>query len=155
MLIYYTLILIILVLGLRCNNEKNKKRYVIFICILLSLVSGLRHYTIGNDTSIYLNGFNNMLYYGKNYFNISRLEIGYNIIVFLFTRISDNFNLYLFVLSLFINLLIGNLIIKHSKNISFSLILFIICRFFFSEMNVIRQMLAVAIIAYSINKASR
>lgn len=150
MLIYYILIILILLFGSIFDNNKNEKKYIFVICLLLSIIAGLRHYTIGNDTIIYLNSFNEILQGGINAIKISRFEIGYNVLVFLFTRMCGSFNLYLFIVSLIINMSFGYFIYKYSKNKTFSFLLFILCRFYFSEFNVLRQMLSLSVLLLSV-----
>ena len=145
MLIYYLIIFLIILIGLFIGN-KYKKIYVYFICILLTLIAGLRHYTVGSDTFMYYRYFNNALTYGTKAFSMTGVEQAYILLNYLFVQFSSSFNLFLIIISGYINFTIGKYIIEHSNKTMLSLLLFVLCRFFFSEMNIIRQMLSIAII---------
>ena len=149
MLIYIILIILTIIFGM-IFEKNNKKLYSIIMIILFTLIAGLRNYTIGNDTQPYFHSFNNFLVYGYDSFSISRFEKGYillNLIVGIFT---DNFTIMLTICALIINIFICNFIRKNSKSMCMSFLLFFFCRFFFSEMNIVRQYIALGIFLYSI-----
>lgn len=141
----YFLLLAIIILG-SIIFKKNKKTYIVVICLLLSLVSGFRHFTIGNDTAVYLRTHNAIVEKGLNVADTSRLEPGYIFLDFASTKVSNEFNFFLFIMALLTNMGIAFLIIKYSKNPMMSLLLFVLFRFFFDEMNIMRQFLSISII---------
>ena len=58
----FSLILICIFLFWLCNNldaQKGRKVFVVTITIILVLVSGLRHESVGNDTVVYMTGYEN------------------------------------------------------------------------------------------------
>lgn len=141
MFIYLLLLFSILLLGMFLEKN-NKKTYSILICIILTLIAGLRHYTIGNDTITYLRFFNNVL----SSYMTSRYEIGFIYFTLFIRRITDNFTIYLLIISFLFNYIICKLIRKDSPNMIVSFLLFFLCRFFFNEMNIMRQYISTAII---------
>lgn len=141
MFIYLLLLFSILLLGMLLEKS-NKKTYSILICIILTLIAGLRHYTIGNDTITYLRFFNNAL----SSYMTSRYEIGFIYFTLFIRRITDNFTIYLLIISFLFNYIICKLIRKDSPNMIVSFLLFFLCRFFFNEMNIMRQYISIAII---------
>lgn len=141
MFIYLLLLFSILLLGMFLEKN-NKKTYSILICIILTLIAGLRHYTIGNDTITYLRFFNNVL----SSYMTSRYEIGFIYFTLFIRRITDNFTIYLLIISFLFNYIICKLIRKDSPNMIVSFLLFFLCRFFFNEMNIMRQYISIAII---------
>lgn len=147
---YYLLIVFISLVFALLTNEKNKKYWIAIIMILLSLLSGLRHYSIGNDTYNYYRNFFSIAYYGFDFLKTSRFEIGYSFIVYIVTLLTNNFNVFLLLTSLLVNIAIGTFIYKYSKNPMFSIILFIFLRLFFSEMNILREFLSLTIFLFSI-----
>lgn len=147
MIYYYAIILIALFfcLFLKDENKKQKKIVIAIMVILLSLLSGLRHYTIGNDTGNYLRHFEQITIYGADAIKMSSFEIGYNVFEYLVSFFSSNYNVFLFIVSLVINTSVGVFIYKYSRKAMFSFVLFILLRFFFGEMNIIREYLAIAV----------
>ena len=101
MFIYLLLLFSILLLGMFLEKN-NKKTYSILICIILTLIAGLRHYTIGNDTITYLRFFNNVL----SSYMTSRYEIGFIYFTLFIRRITDNFTIYLLIISFLFNYII-------------------------------------------------
>lgn len=150
MLIYLLLIVAILFLGF-ILSKKRKTVYVTMICILMSLISGFRHYTIGNDTPAYLRTHNVVINEGFGAFNKSRLEPGYIMLNNISASITDDFNFFLLLMALITNIAIGIFITRHSKNPVLSLLLFILFRFFFNEMNIMRQFLSISLILYGVD----
>ncbi len=149
MLIYYLLIVAIIFFGIFLE-KKHKKTYAIIVFIMLTLIAGLRKYTIGNDTGNYVSFFNKVILYGSNIFKTSRFEVAYVLFNFIISKISSNYTVLLFFAASITNACICQFVYKYSKNMTFSFLLFIVCRFFFSEMNIIREFLAIAIVLYSI-----
>ncbi len=149
MYLYLSVILLTMIFAL-FSNDKNKKVQVFVIMSLLTLIAGLRHYTIGSDTLAYLRNFNRMVYYGNEYFEIARFEIGYVLLQYAVIKIFANFNVFLFVCAAFINYSFGSMICKYSKKPLLSVLLFILLRYFFGEMNILREYLAVAILLLSL-----
>lgn len=148
MIVYVILIVAILIFGM-LFEKNNKKVYSIIMMILFTLIAGLRHYTIGNDTIPYLNGFNNILISGYNAFSTSRFEKGYILLNLIIGKFTNNFTVMLIICSLIINIFICNFIRSNSKSMCISFLLFFFCRFFFSEMNIVRQYIALGIFLYS------
>ena len=87
---------------------KNKKIPGIlasfFAIILPAIIAGLRDITIGTDTSSYFRYFNYACDSNTfmEYNNLSRLEIGYNLIIYIVSRFTNNFNVFLFIAQLFV-----------------------------------------------------
>ena len=154
MLIYLSLMLIVLVLGFLLS-KKHKVAFVVIICLLMSLISGLRHSSIGNDTESYHRTFTIASTYREGVFNKSRMEPGYSFLNYVFTGFSTDFNVFLFLISLVTNIAISLLILKKSKSPTLSFILFILLMFFFDEMNILRQFLAISIVFYGIDYVER
>lgn len=147
-MIYYYLLLVLLVILCfltKSENKTRKKTAVVMIVILLTVLAGLRHYTIGNDTVIYMNSFNRITSYGVEVFDSSHFELGYNYLVLFVTSLGISFNGFLFIVSLIMNIGVGVFIYKYSKQPMFSFILFILLRLFFCEMNIVREFLAITI----------
>ena len=152
-MIYYCLLLLILVIMcffVKNDNKKHKKIAITIIVILLTLLAGLRHFSIGNDTIVYYRNYNRIDTVGSNAFGGSSFELGYNYLVLFATSLGLSFNAFLFFLSLIMNIGVGVFIYKYSKQPMFSFILFILLRLFFSEMNIVREFLALAVFLSSI-----
>lgn len=152
-MIYYLLLLLVLIVFcfITKNDNKTRKKVAITIMvILLTLVAGLRHYMVGSDTIIYYNSYNRMATYGSALLDTSYFEIGYNYLVLFATSLGLDFNAFLLIISLIMNIGAGVFIYKYSKQPMFSFILFILLRLFFCEMNIMREFLAIIIFLGSI-----
>lgn len=149
MIIYAILIISIIVFGV-IFEKSNKKLYSIIMLVEFTLISGLRHYLIGNDTITYFYGFKSILKYGYKAFSISRYEKGYILLNIIIGKIIDNYTIFLIICAFITNYFIFKFIRKYSQNMCISFLLFFLCRFFFSEMNIVRQYIAIGIFLYSI-----
>lgn len=138
----YILLVLLIIINAILFQKNNKKIYSIIICVLLTLVAGLRDYSIGNDTVSYLGFFNNVLY---NY-QTSRFERGFVYLMLFIKKIFNNYTVFLLASSIFFNSAICKLIRKESPNMLISFLIFFLGRFFFSEMNIMRQFIAIGII---------
>lgn len=148
MIVYVILLVSIIVFGI-IFGKTNKKLYSIIMFIEFTFISGLRHYLIGTDTITYFYVFRSVLEYGYKIFNISRYEKGYILLNILVGKIVNNYTFFLCVCAFITNYFIFKFIRKYSENICVSFLLFFFCRFFFSEMNIIRQYIAIGIFLYS------
>lgn len=154
MTIYVVLMTLVIILGL-ILEKKNKKIYSVIVCILFTLVAALRSYNIGNDTLNYILSFNNVLQrfelYGFNAFSKIRFENGYILLMLIFRTITANYTIYFIFVHAFINYSFCRFIRKNSDNMCFSFTIFFLLRFFFSEMNIMRQFIAIAIFLFAID----
>ena len=152
MLIYIVLLGILILVGIifDCNKSKTKKFiYIVLSCILLSLLAGLRNYSIGIDTQQYFSNYY-VIGFLNNISEISslRYEYGFSALCYVLNKISSNPQLLIFVTSIFINISVCTFIYKNSDNIVLSIILYILFNFFFSYMNIMRQAIAIAIVLF-------
>lgn len=131
----------------------KNKIYIITVFVVLFLVSALRAKTVGTDTPSY--------YYRVSYiakrgidFNLllSQKAPLYDLIMFLFSKILPAKQLYQIVSSLIIEGLFACYIIKCSDNYFISTWIFLMQYLFFQSLNVSRQFMAVALVAYAISE---
>lgn len=107
------------------QNEKNHKKYIIFMMVLLILQSGLRHVTVGADTFTYYNIFLdvqasswsslwqdclNFYYYGEG------KDPGYHFLLKAIQLVLPTFQLYLIGLAVFVFYGLGRLFIRYTKS---------------------------------------
>ena len=157
MFIYLLVFFILLVLSniYVKTNEKKKKIVLSIIILLLSVLGGVRASNIGTDVMVY----------GERWFNISvntnslssllkiiqTTDIGYVILNYIVSRFTDNFNVFLFVHQLIINILICTTIAKYCKNGNIILgLLFYYFVYYFRTYNLLRQAVALAIVLWSV-----
>ncbi|WP_210608811.1 EpsG family protein [Priestia flexa] len=149
MLIYIMMLLVISTFGICTYKLKNKqKHFLYFACIVLFLVSGLRDVTVGSDTVSYIEAFNfikgNSLSQSLDLY----FEKGYILYNYIISRFFSSPQLLLIISSFITILLIGKFIYKNSKNAYLSIYLFITLMYYYSSMNILRQYIAVSIIAF-------
>lgn len=134
------------------NNSFNKKAYLILCCIELVVLAGIRGYTLGADTVVYLNAID---YYGS--LPITEVltaklvypfdfEAGY----FLLTKICAFCGLgktgFLFVIAIITYIPIFAVINKYSKMPYISILCYFAFGMFSYSLGIFRQMIAVSIL---------
>ena len=145
MTVYMASISIILFLGLALAPKKSKQRKKTFLflsSLLLILIAGFRDYSVGVDTATYAN-----IYYNIDYYNVgsTRFEIGFIYLFKLLHNISVNPGFMLIVVSIIDLGCTAYFIGKFSKDPMISVLLFVLLRTYFGQMNTIRAGLAIAI----------
>lgn len=156
MLIYVMLMLTILGFGYIYkpnNTEKNKKTYMIIMGILLIIISGFRSVNVGADTWQFCADFNSIRFINwKNLFNSTRYEPGFVLICKILSQLVDNYQILIFFTSLVINIVICKFIYDESKDCILSLYLYVSLNYFATNMNIMRQAIAMAIIILAYKK---
>ena len=164
MLVYGVALILILLLGLSFyssenylrDREKVKKKYIITICFILVLVSGLRNVAVGDDTYGYFLNFEDaksiswqqaFVDFKDYYLNGVGKDPGYPIFVKLIQVISEDFTIYLLITALIFYSALGSFIHKNTNKLSESVIaftLFFVLFFYVFSVSAIRQSLAIA-----------
>ncbi len=148
MIIYVSMLIISLLcayLSRKVKNTKLQKVFVIGMIIPFIIVSSIR-YEVGTDYNYrYVNDF----YSISNGTPVENLELGFKLIIKLCLIFTNNSQILFVVTSILINVLIMLRINKNSKNLIFSITLFVIGGFFFQSLNIVRQFLAMSIIFYA------
>lgn len=115
----------------------------------LVLVSGLR-YNVGTDYfGTYYTGFYRIME-GSNF---DRFEVGYTLLVKIIQLFTDNVFVLFFVAALITVGFTFAAFRRMSSNVAFSILLFMISRYYFIGMNGVRQMMACAVFAYALTFA--
>lgn len=152
MTIYLILIIVLLILGIGIKPRKSGQREKAFLFIsflLMTLISGLRDFSVGVDTISYVGIFNNIEYIDYSY---SRYEHGFLYFVRLVRCLSSNPSLLLLISSV---ICIGTTCIfirRFSPDPLLSVLLYIVLKPYFFQMTGMRQAIATAIamIAFAI-----
>lgn len=161
-MIYFICFLISGIFFWRSECRYNKKQYKIsgFLAVggilILSLLAGFRANSIGTDVMTYVvYAFNRI----KDYSNITQvfqkhnLEIGYELLIFICTRISKDIHFLHFITSLIINGCFYSFLKQFSKdgkiNIFIGMMVFM-CMYFNTSLNIVRQFLAISIILFGV-----
>lgn len=108
------------------NIDEQKKRYIIFVCIIMVLQSGLRNLAVGADTYAYYLDFQSVGYSSWNEL-ISKFVLyyterigkdpGYPLLVKLFYSIIPDYRCFLIAVAAFFFYSLGKLINKYLNNI--------------------------------------
>lgn len=150
MTIYFFMIIMTFGLGV-IFEKKNRKLYAFLVLLMFSLTMGLRHYTIGNDTQTYVNIFYRISNLGiESYKGNEWLEIGWVYVNYFISRFSQNYTIFLLLVSMIINIGLVYYIYKYSKDMTFSFLLIFFSRIFFSEMVIMRQFFAIIFIIFGL-----
>lgn len=148
MLFYYIIAFVIVVLGFALE-KKNRKLYACIVFAILTVIVGLRHYTIGVDTPNYVGIFNTISSVGVSQFMDSWLEIGFLYFNIFISKFTDSYTIFLLIIAIITNFSICKFIEKYSHNMTMSFLLIILTRMLFNEMNIMRQCLSVALFLIS------
>lgn len=144
MTIYLVQILIIGFLGIIIRPDKTllrRKRFIYLSFIILALVSSIRAYSVGADTSDYVWMFN---YYESQPGHYTRIEWGFLLYLKILKLISSNPQIMLIASSIICIGIACFIIYKLSPNPVMSMILYILMGLYFSQMNTMRQSLAIS-----------
>ena len=147
--IYWILVVLVFFVGVPIQPHLSKSRAKIYLClvfVMMITISGFRAFSVGADTKVYVNVFYNI----RN-INLmkSRFEIGFLKYVEILHHISENAGILLIVSSA---ICIGAACVftyKFSKNPMLSMMLYILLGAYFSQMNVMRQSIALSLMEVS------
>lgn len=147
-LVYFGLIIITVWL---CRfSERSKKPYgLLGSVIFLSLIAGLRDYSVGIDTARYLEGIEYFYNYGQPYWKVA-FSYGYGYFASVVLHIWNNYSFFLFVQALITNGLILFRLWDFRNIASISFMVFVyICSLYLNTFNIMCQCLAISIVFYS------
>ena len=146
-IIYILTVLIAVGLAHRAD-KKNKRIYITFAALVLTLVAGLRAATVGIDTPQYTKYFG-LIAEGKLNL-VYGLEDSFIFICGLLLKIWNNANFLYTVFALITNLLIFRRLWDFKGQVSLAWSVAVYCgMFYFMTFNIMRQFVAVAIIFYA------
>ncbi|WP_318617953.1 EpsG family protein [Sporosarcina sp. YIM B06819] len=146
LIIFWAFLYIILKgFGIKYKLKKWNLWYAGMAAVALSLVMGLRHYSVGIDIAGYLNVYNSINpYLSLNLFNYD--EWGYQIFIVILRNLGFGSQGYIIVTSIIISTSFALLFYRYSKNIFLSLFLHLSIGLFSMSMSGVRQTLAVCLI---------
>lgn len=149
MLIYLLVIIFITLIGLFIDFEKTNKKKKIFLYISyipITLLAMLRDKTIGIDTMQYVINYKKISLVSLSRFNTIRYEYGFTLFCKILSTINNNPQFLLIISSLLVNYCMAKFIYKNSKSVVFSTMIYIFLNFYFNNMNIMRQAIAMSII---------
>lgn len=127
------------------TESVNATRYLAFIFLFLTLLVVFRDVSIGNDTGQYYSDFRHY----KPWDFDNRYEVGYNILQSLSKILSSSDHAIFMTVGLISMMLFYNFIRRYSGYYFLSVIIFIFLGFWGSSLNIIRQVIACAVISFS------
>lgn len=147
---FYLIICLFLVFFARNIDRNRKEKFFLWMIILtLTVVSGLRHQTVGIDTYGYVEIISKLRDgYLPKISNVN--EQGFLVLSYIIVNISEGYTLALLVYAFITNALILLRLYDYKEKISISWAVFIYYMvFYFTSFNTIRQWLAMAIVFYA------
>lgn len=144
MLIYIFISLFIIFAGMVIKPEKSdkrKKRFLVSVFIVLSLFSGFRSFSVGSDTSNYVRS-----YYAIQDGYTSRFEIGFVLYVRAIAAIFHSPRALICISSMICIGIACVIASNFSLNPTMSMALYVFMGNYFSQMNIMRQALAMSFI---------
>ncbi len=142
-------------------NKNKKWQGILFSCIgilIPSILAGLRAETIGTDTDIYVKPLylrvlsaNNLSKCLITVNNLTGIELGYCLLVYVITKIFKSIHVLLFVLQLIVFYFVYQFLYYKRDKISMSLgFLVFLLIFYNTSLSISRQSIAMAILLYSL-----
>lgn len=148
-MIIYVFLLLACFLLFRISKDKTKSLIISFI--LITLVAALRKYTVGADTVQFYSDFSNIITDSSWNYNNFRYEPGFYYLCKLLGLITSDPQILLIITSIIINFSVYKFIKNNSNDYCLSAILYILMLYFFSNMNIMRQALALSILLFGFN----
>lgn len=138
----------VLIIGIlfrkKLTEKRNKIIYLIFCFAQMALIQGLRHYTVGTDTIMYVDIYKYYLTISKYSVQFKHFEYGFRILYDILHFLKFDYQKMLFVISCITMSGFGYFIYKNSEKIYISTFIFA-CMLYPNSFNIIRQYLAIAI----------
>lgn len=128
----------------RVHNKRIGALLALIISLPMMIVSAVR-YNVGSDFKTY-----ESVYVFGDASILSANSHGFTLLINILRKVSDNPQIFFIISSIFIISLYSIYVGKYSSSIFLSIILFVVCRDYFSSMNLIRQYMAMVISLYSI-----
>ena len=154
----YALILLMLILlavkydfrpVLKTNGKvSGRSIWLFFLWLILVLLAGLRHETIGGDTLNYAASFNrvhDIANLADSDFSDSRFQPGWIYFIAICKYISSDFFICQLIHAIIINLLFFKFIKRHSEHVFLALLFYFILNYFEFNTEVLRESLAVSL----------
>ena len=129
----------------------SKKILCFLLLVPAFLMTAFRAVSVGNDTVVYLRGFN----YVRSYTNLSkaitesRMEIGYVTVSYLFAKLGCSFITFQAAVSAFIYFSLYKFISRYTVNVGMSCFVFLAMGMICGPMNTVRMWCAIAILLFS------
>ncbi len=153
MIIFIFLVLEIFLLKIffhnKGNNLKNNKRYSIIIGFSIVVISSLRHYTVGTDTSAYISYFNWILKTPISEFIYWINDPGFFFIMKLLSYISSDSRILLIFVAILFGWSTTRFIYRYSSFPEISFLMLLSLNFVSFSMTGLRQTLAISILLFS------
>lgn len=158
MTIYYTIVLVILLLGWQQKNGSiRKKTYCFIVGAIFVLVTGLRHDMVGADTTVYYLAYKSLaeLRPGLADAISGHSDIAYYAFVWICARAGLPFWCVTFMVSIFFYSVISRFIYRYSLDCTLSFLILMAFNFFQFSMTGIRQTIALGFVILSLHEAFR
>lgn len=128
--------------------DKHPKLSFWFIVIVLTLLAGLRHVSVGIDTQNYFNNFTQFESGYKSTINNIN-EPAFLMLSYVILKLTGSFNLLLTVYALIINYFMIKRLFDMKNEIALPWALYMfMCQYYFMSINTVRQWIATALIFY-------
>ena len=149
MKIYIFILVMIGLLGILINPNKNEKRrkiYIIIIFGIFTIVGAMRGISVGVDTAQFCKAFDRIsLKSVKMAVSTERYEIGFVMLCKILSLLYNQNQILIIITSLVIFPTVGLFIYKNSKDVIFSSILYLTLNTYAMHMNVMRQSISISI----------
>ncbi len=157
-MIYFTVLIVLYGLGSMANkitHHKESDKWLLFMALFfLFFLTAFRSLAVGNDTYTYFYGYSRLDQYQSllDYLSKTRYEPGYAVLCYGCYKAGLSYYGMQTIISAFIFLSFYRFIKKYSPHYLFSCFIFLTLRYAISAMNVVRMLIAVAILLFAVDK---
>lgn len=147
---FYLFILVMCLILSKKADKTNKINYIYFIALILAVVGGFRHFSVGYDTEPYMLGIENFFKTKKIVWPYVSFSISYGYFTSMIYYIYHNYNFLLFIEALIINFLIIIRFWDFRKESDFTFIIFLyLIIIYLRTLNLNVQYLALSIVFFA------
>lgn len=140
----YIILLLLIIVFFRCFKGKNSRFALLLSFFLFFLIAALRRYDVGSDTLQYYSSYDLI---GKSNWDFSgfRFELLYCVLVKVLYAFDHSPQTLIIISSLIINVSFYIFVRNNSKNYFLSTLLYLLLNMFFTNMNIMREALALSV----------
>lgn len=150
MTVYFIQLILILFIGFFTFYKKPKDRklnmFFITTFLILTVVAGLRDYSVGYDSAQYRIAFLKTRDLSFGNLGLLRYEYGFTFLCKCLNLLTNNWQILFLVTSIFINYCVLRFIKKNSDNPLLSVLMYVLMNFYFFYISAMRQALAISIV---------
>lgn len=144
--------LLALIIKPSSGNKSNRIAYAVAVGFVLVAVAAVRSYTVGVDTEQFCRAYLRIGVEGQAAFELERYELGFTALCLLLNYFTSDFQILIVAASMMSMIPVVYLVYKCSSSMPLSFFIYVTLNLYFGSMNIMRQAIAIGIIALAVPK---